>query len=100
MNASGTIIDNFVVYAAIDPTLSTNIQGEARLYLYPNPAHTSVYVHPSSSIKKIKVFSSSGVLEAEEKNVNTFSVSSLSRGIYSVQIETEHGITNLKLVIE
>ena len=68
--------------------------------LYPNPATETLFITSKNNlIEKIAVYSIKGQLALSEKeNVNQLNVSSLSNGLYFVEITSENGTAIQKFV--
>ena len=73
--------------------LSTAENKQSTFNLYPNPATETLFITSENNlIEKIAVYSINGKLVLSEKeNVNQLNVSSLSNGLYFVEITSENG---------
>lgn len=71
------------------------------VFLYPNPAHNTVYIQ-SKNEASVTIYDVSGRLVASKKSVtsNGIDVSNLSKGIYVAQITSEEKTTSVRLVIK
>ena len=81
-------------------TLSNeNFELEQAISLYPNPSTNEVHIQLPSNvlINTVTLFNSLGK-KVLEKNSLDFSVSSLSSGLYFVQIETSEGTFHKKII--
>jgi hypothetical protein len=69
--------------------------------LYPNPASTFVNLEAADNdiVTKATIFSATGQKIAESKN-STINVSSFSKGIYLLKVETATGKSTLKKFIK
>jgi len=75
----------------------------SRLSIYPNPAQDFIMIETSSNIRSVsitnymgQIVSSTKKVEATQSRVET---SSLSAGVYFVEVETEASIETVKIVI-
>ncbi len=69
--------------------------------LYPNPVINSLVVSSKNAVKKIEIFSMTGVLfRSEISNLNTIDVSNLSKGSYLVNVFTESGVYKQMVLIK
>ncbi|MBK9191533.1 MAG: PKD domain-containing protein [Crocinitomicaceae bacterium] len=71
------------------------------LSIYPNPTSGNVQLMYSTVISQVKLFDMSGKLVFEASNstnLMTIDCSELSRGVYTVQLLTENGMIQSKLV--
>jgi len=75
--------------------------GFTELKIYPNPAKNEIFIKSELQIKKIEIYSLTGVLLLSESNFNEkISLSTLPKGVYIVKIYTDNGIKNRKIVKE
>ena len=94
------------VYGALNPSaesLSVNEVLEAAFSIYPNPASEVVHIESGDyEISSVELFDVVGQKISEEKDLtnNQLNVSSLSKGVYIVKINTEAGSLNKRIVIE
>ncbi len=78
---------------------STTIQ----LEIYPNPSNGEFTIESTSKIESIKVFNILGetIYQTTKDNLQaSINLSSHPKGIYFVQVKTEKGILNRKIVIQ
>lgn len=78
--------------------------------IYPNPAHeiaTLIYPAPKQGLANLQITDLNGkcvfknqVLEKEGLNKFNLNISSLSRGIYFVELKSEQHITRQKLIVQ
>jgi plastocyanin len=81
---------------AIDENFDLN-----KLSFYPNPAKNELYFSNFNSINQVNIYSLTGEkIIAAGLEKEKFDVSSLSKGIYFVKIETDKGAVTKKLVIQ
>jgi len=76
---------------------------ESQLTIYPNPTNDVLYLYNESAsiVTSIKVYDSLGKLVLEQNNPLThIDITSLSGGLFFVQIETDEGIVTKKVVNE
>ena len=94
------------VYGALNPSaesLSVDEVLEAAFSIYPNPASEVVHIESGDyEISSVELFDVVGQKISEEKDLtnNQLNVSSLSKGVYIVKINTEAGSLNKRIVIE
>jgi len=76
---------------------------ENNVSVYPNPATTFVMVEANSQIRSIEITNYMGQVVSAVKDVETtqtrIETSSLSAGVYFVEVETEAGIEKVRIVI-
>jgi hypothetical protein len=73
--------------------------------VFPNPAKNQLNIHTENAqIESINMYNISGQLVKQLNNVNSnnssFNVNELSQGVYMIQITTDKGVENRKVVIE
>jgi hypothetical protein len=72
--------------------------------VFPNPASDVLFIESNSSkIKTIKVVNVAGNIVLENKvhaEKTQIEISSFSKGVYFVQVETENGITTKKIIVK
>ena len=73
--------------------------------VFPNPAKGLLNIHTENAqIESINMYNISGQLVKQLNNVNSnnssFNVNELSQGVYMIQITTDKGVENRKVVIE
>lgn len=79
---------------------STNFEdAKFNFSVFPNPSKEMVNVKTEKQIKSIVVYSSQGQ-KVLETNENTFSVATLSNGIYCIMVEDEEGNICSKKIIK
>ena len=74
-----------------------------QLEIYPNPSNGEFTIESTSKIESIKVFNILGetIYQTAKDNLQaTINLSSQPKGIYFVQVKTEKGILNRKIVIQ
>jgi len=67
--------------------------------IYPNPASSQITVDSEEMIEEITIFNMFGEL-VQQENSNTFSVSTLSNGVYVMNIQTSNGIVRSRFIKE
>ncbi|WP_412986582.1 T9SS type A sorting domain-containing protein [Pontimicrobium sp. IMCC45349] len=98
----GINYEYFISLNALDTTLSNNdfelVDNE--LVIYPNPASDIVNIKTSSSsqVVSIEVYDILGKLQGASSGLNQIDVSSLSEGIYILQVETNFGKISKRIV--
>jgi hypothetical protein len=80
-------------------TLSTEGNSIESLSIFPNPANDFIYIETESTPKRTVIYTMLGteVLKTTTKRID---VSSLSQGMYTVQIETQKGAIITKNIIK
>ena len=70
-----------------------------QLNVYPNPATNNITIESNSTINSIQIFDLTGALiQIETKE--SFSIENLNSGVYMINISTENGSINKKLIKE
>lgn len=77
-----------------------NKQKNQDIVLYPNPAKTFFEIQNLNDIKTIEVYDAEGKLVVSPINKNFVTISSLSNGVYWVQIEDLKGNKFVKKLIK
>jgi PKD repeat protein/pimeloyl-ACP methyl ester carboxylesterase len=67
------------------------------LIIHPNPAFNSIRVSNVLGLNSIRIFDSSAKLLLETKNL-VIDLSSYSEGVYIIQVDSEGGVTNHRLI--
>ena len=90
-----------------DMLTSLNELQEDMLKIYPNPTSglfTVSLATENANIESIRLYNISGQLVKQLNNVNSnnssFNVNELSQGVYIIQVLTDNGVENRKVVIE
>jgi hypothetical protein len=88
-----------ITQAASGPGTSVSTEKNDKIIIYPNPATDGFYVKTSES-GTLKVFTINGLLLFNQPIVNNdyISIGSWSRGVYVVQIITQHSKTQIQLI--
>lgn len=86
-------------------TNNTNELMNASVTIYPNPSNGffTIQNHSDYSINRIKIYNVMGQLELStvfDENHPTISTSLFTKGIYWIEMETQMGTINKKIVIE
>ncbi|WP_083834437.1 T9SS type A sorting domain-containing protein [Aequorivita sublithincola] len=71
-----------------------------KFLLYPNPASNILFVKSETSISSIKVYNISGQLVLSKSNVKELNISSLSDGLYIVEIQDFYGNTSIEKLVK
>jgi len=92
---------NIDATASFSENCSLGIQESNSLSLnvYPNPAIDQLTIQTENSIENISIFNASGQLLQVEKET-TFSVAHLAKGIYTILVQCENGVTTTKFIKE
>lgn len=89
-------LDNFVVFADLQNTISEQENSEPLITVYPNPASDLLSLQSDSPIQSIRIFDISGRAQTELVTVNysfnhQFSIADLVPGTYFLEVWTESG---------
>jgi len=101
-NASGYMLSVFTGEFKTTGT-SNSIESVfvSQISIYPNPTRDEIFIKSDSPIKKVEIYSLTGVLMMQEINFNEkMTVSSLQKGIYIVKVYTENNFEVHKIVKE
>ncbi|WP_353084547.1 PQQ-dependent sugar dehydrogenase [Flavobacterium sp.] len=100
-------ISSGIIFKIQDASSATSDFEKNEFSLFPNPAKNSISIKLSNDnlATKITIFDLTGKLilsqKLENNPENTISISSITKGIYMVSVETENGISySKKLIIE
>lgn len=75
-----------------DASLSTtDLQNDATVRLYPNPADNIVYIDAKNVIEKIEVYSILGKKVLSKKSTNEIQIRNLKPGIYLIKMRDSNG---------
>lgn len=94
---------DYVTLLLDNSSASVNKVLDAAFSIYPNPASEVVHIESGDyDVTSVEVFDVVGQKISEEKDLtnNQLNVSSLSKGVYIVKINTEAGSLNKRIVIE
>lgn len=70
-----------------------------QIQLYPNPVTDILYLSADSRIDKVEILSINGqILKRIDNNVTSIDLSSLSKGVYLVKIETDFGVISGRII--
>ncbi|MBO7478724.1 MAG: S8 family peptidase [Salinivirgaceae bacterium] len=86
-----------------DDTTSITSQRQTTALIYPNPVKSTIYIENDSPISTVRIYSTSGVLEAETNVGGTsaaIGVSQLADGLHIVEIISTDGRTERRLVVK
>ena len=67
--------------------------------IYPNPASTQITIDINEPIEKVSVFNIAGEL-VQTANTGSFSIETLSKGVYMITIKTKSGISHSRFIKE
>lgn len=88
----------------LSPHTDTGANSTNSIFIYPNPVKSTLYVESSSEIELVRIFSSVGILELEEKvgkNHRTgIDIMQLSNGAHIVEVVNTDGRTSRRLVVK
>jgi len=77
------------------------LNAESQWSIYPNPATSMVYISSNQTIDKVYTYNHIGQLAIQELSiVNSIDVSSLSPGVYIIEVEAGDTKQRKKLIIE
>ncbi len=100
-------ISSGIIFKIQDASFGTSDFEKNEFSLFPNPAKNSISIKLSNEnlATKIAVFDLTGKLilsqKLENNPENTISITSITKGIYMVSVETENGVSySKKLIIE
>jgi uncharacterized protein YjdB len=94
---------NFMVFCNITVTGATGIAevSAVQLSVYPNPVREELFIKSETPIKKVEIYTLSGVYLLSENNFNEkLSVSALPKGVYLLKVYTDKGVAIQKIVKE
>ena len=75
------------------------VKGGDLLTVYPNPVANDLYIQSDKPIKKIEIYSISGVCVYRCENADQkVDVSGLSNGLYLLIVNTDNGVFSRKIV--
>ncbi|MFT5778772.1 MAG: hypothetical protein ACI837_001728 [Crocinitomicaceae bacterium] len=80
-------------------TISIDALNSSMINIYPNPASTEISVDSEEMIEGVTIFNMFGELVQQEISA-TFSVSTLSNGVYVMNIQTSKGISRSRFIKE
>jgi len=92
-----------VIPVTLDVVLGVNELGEPNaVMVYPNPTSDFIRIQANHQVNEVKLFTSAGQLvisrriDGQTVNIET---STLAPGVYLLQVETEAGISNRKVMV-
>ena len=86
-----------------DDTTAITGQRQNTALIYPNPVKSTIYIENNSPISTVRIYSTSGILEAETNVGGTsaaIGVSQLTDGLHIVEIISTDGRTERRLVVK
>lgn len=86
------------IYSKPTKELTINEQNEAFFTLYPNPVSNQLILKTDLEINKVSIFDISGKLMKVTEKISNINVSSLSQGIYFINIRTSDKMIIKKFV--
>jgi hypothetical protein len=72
-----------------------NIQGLS-INIFPNPANSVLYITGIEKVRSVRIYNSHGQMVLSKTNIQTLNISSLSKGLYIIAVETISGTTKCK----
>lgn len=85
----------------IDLTGFNTLDTETYLQIFPNPAALALYIQSSSTIERVAVYNTSGVLLMEHSEYSLpIDISQLAKGIYVLKVSGPQGILFRKFIKE
>ena len=74
----------------------------AKMSVYPNPIKDIVTIRTSDKVESATVYSATGQVVFTAKNIvnKQINLSSLSKGVYFLQVQTDKGLTSTKVIKE
>lgn len=101
------VVDKVELYTAPITGISSNQMEEASFTIYPKPAINKISIATNSNLQgetTICIFNMNGAILQQDKfqsqNLIELDVSTLAKGIYLLQIQTEKGTETMKLVVQ
>jgi hypothetical protein len=86
-----------VAETAFANTVAINLIGE--INVFPNPANNQFTIESEDGIKTLSILNSNGaVIQTVNNPTKTIDISNLPLGVYFLQIQTEKGLLNKKLI--
>ena len=96
-----TPTESITLYAQWARTTSVQEIESTEFKIYPNPANDEIFIKSDLPIKKVEIYSITGVLLLFENNFNgKISISTLPQGVYMVKIDTDNDVITQKFVKE
>lgn len=96
--------DEFGWFENTSETLSVDDQTFNQLTIFPNPAKNTLYIHTDTMIQKVAIYSLTGslitTLESDQLSNNSVDISSLSKGMYLLNILTDNQQTVTHKIIK
>ena len=93
------------IYVTFKPEIPsvTGIEDNAvqQLQIFPNTANDEIFIKSESPVKKVEIYSITGILLVVESNfVGKKSLSALPQGVYMFKVYMENGVAIRKIVKE
>ena len=89
-------VDDFIFQNS--PILNLNDYNYSDFKIYPNPSNNFIHVQLNEEIKSLTIYNVLGKSILTASKTNKIDISSLSKGLYFVNIETENGRGTQKLI--
>jgi ELWxxDGT repeat protein len=94
---NGDCIDTSDCYSIVG--LGIGESARADFNVYPNPTNSNVTISGTETIEQIVIYNAAGQVVQTETHA-TFSVENLPAGVYILRVQTEEGISGVRLVKE
>ena len=88
------------VYVLIDACVGTGTIQKQNIKLYPNPARDVIRLMTEETDYEVKLFNNVGQVVLSGKNLRSINVSSLSRGIYLLELKGSEWIWSESIVLK
>lgn len=94
--------DGSNISANANITISNQVAGletlmDEKMTIYPNPAISDVFIQTTEEIESIKIFAMNGEL-IQTENTPSFSVAYLSKGVYTIVMQTTQGVSTSRFI--
>lgn len=83
-------------------TISNQVAGletlvDEKMSIYPNPTISDIVIQTTEEIESIKIYAMNGELMQTE-NTKSFSVAHLSKGVYTIVMQTTQGVSTARFI--
>ena len=96
----GNISSKSSIYVdVVYPSAIELTEGE-QFRIYPNPAHSDLYILSAETIDRIQIISITGTVVTDITNVDVVNVADLEEGLYLVKVQTSSGVYSETFVKE
>jgi hypothetical protein len=94
-----TEITTLYQYGNNPTAISENTLSKNNVVIYPNPTKDNVTINSIGLLNKISIYSINGLLiKTINEPTNTFDISDLSVGMYIIEVQTNKGISQTKVI--